>query len=823
MLALTGGIILAHFVWFDGPELLWALGSFCIFAVLSKRWVRFASLLLALVMAGAWTAERHRIHQKPELDVATGEIAVLQGCVAEPSVFSEGREQFTLELGEHARARVSIYLREGEQGIDLPYGTPLKVNAKVRTPRNFLNPGSFDYAGYLARQDIFWTASASHTNAVSRQNGQCGNSFWRFLFGLRMASLRKLESLYRGDEYTTAMMQAMLLGESSKLQKVWTEDFRRTGTFHALVISGIHVSVLAGVILLLARLLFLPHTTALALATTTAWVYALVCGWQPPVVRSAGAFTLFLIARLFYRRGRLLNLLAAIAIGYLFFDPDALWDASFQLSFLSVLMIGALAVPLFDRTSAPRSAALRHLADGGMDLHFEPAMASFRIEMRLIAETFALALRLKLQRAALVWAALLRFGFFIYEAVLTSAIIQIGLALPMILYFHRVSFSGLSANIIVAPLLTAAVPVGFGAILSGWNWVAALARFMLQVAHSIAKWHVQFESNWRVPDPPLWLSAAFVVALVCLSLAQDWRRARRLLAMVVCALFGLLYYEPFRAQASGRFLELTAIDVGQGDGLLVRLPDGRHMLVDTGGIVSFGARRKPNLDIGEDVVSPYLWKLGLSHIDVLAITHWHDDHSGGVKAIIANFHPREIWTGANAPAIDWGVPVRSRVAGESFQYGGAEVAVLAPFADYVPSPTPKNNDSLVLRIRFGEHSFLLTGDIERPVESRLLAEAQVGKIDVLKVAHHGSRTSSSQEWVHASQPQFAIISAGEANLYRLPHPAVVERLQAAHAAVLRTDAFGLIRLRSDGHHFTVATYRYGGDEPASGSPFAPDW
>src|SRR5262249_16668137 len=157
-----------------------------------------------------------------------------------------------------------------------------------------------------------------------------------------------IEKLYSGDDYSTGMMEAILIGESSKLEKIWTEDFRRTGTFHALVISGVHVSVLAAVLLFLLRLCMIPEIPALAVTPAAAWLYALVSGFSAPVVRAAGGFSLYLVARFFFRRGRVMNLLAAVALVYLLFDPAQMFDASFQLSFLCVAAIGALGTPLLE-------------------------------------------------------------------------------------------------------------------------------------------------------------------------------------------------------------------------------------------------------------------------------------------------------------------------------------------------------------------------------------------------------------------------------------------------------------------------------------------
>lgn len=227
------------------------------------------------------------------------------------------------------------------------------------------------------------------------------------------------------------------------------------------------------------------------------------------------------------------------------------------------------------------------------------------------------------------------------------------------------------------------------------------------------------------------------------------------------------------------------------------------MLIDGGGQLVYGRRRKSNLDIGEDVVSPYLWSRGIRRIDVMVATHAHQDHIGGLSALIANFRPRELWTGANPPsellalARLLGIPSLRKHPGEPVELSGATVEILAPTEDYV-SKQPDNNDSLVMRLTYGARSFLLTGDMERGIEAKLLASGADLRADVLKVGHHGSRTSSSQPFIDAVAPSVALISAGFENSFGHPHPDIVGRLSARHAAVLRTDMDGLVTARTDG-------------------------
>ncbi len=665
---------------------------------------------------------------------------------------------------------------------------------------------------------MYWTASIPAGGRLSVLPGRCGSRFRAAIFALRTAALNRIDQLYAGNPYATGMLEATLIGETKKLEGIWTDHFRRTGTYHMLVIDGLHITVLAAFLLFLLRVCSIPELAALGLTAAAAWLYALVSGWNAPAVRAAGGFTLYVVARYFYRRGRFLNLLAAAAMVYLIADPGQLFDSGFQLSFLAVAAIGALAVPMLEATSAPYSRALHGIAESSRDPRLEPLAAQFRLELRLLAETLRAYLRIPEAWLLRGLALTARVVFYAYEIAVVSTAIQIGVALPMAIYFHRISLTGLSANILVVPLLALVVPTGFVAVFTGWHFPAALAEWLLKAGEKVADWHTRFEPDWRVPDPPLWLSLALSAAVLLLAWAM--RRSRWLAwtaAVPVLGLFALVYWHPFPPAVAPRQLELTVIDVGQGDSLLISFPDSKLMLVDGGGILSFGRRAKPRFDIGEDVVSPYLWTRSIRRLDVVVLTHAHDDHARGLPAVIENFHPAELWTGATPKSEAWSevlakaqsarVKILAMQSGRCFDFGGARVEVLSPPQDYIAADTPKNDDSLALRITYGQRSFLLTGDLEKPMERLLLESGTQVRADVLKVGHHGSNTSSTDPFLDAVAPMFAVISDGFANSFHHPHPQVLARLAAHRTAVFRTDQQGLITIRTDGRKLSVETYQ----------------
>ena len=820
--AVAVGVLLARFADFTYAEAAWLTGALFVLGAMAlarnSRWLGGACCCLGLAATGIWVAVAHRPGPAPEIDAEAREVVILGGCVVEPPAVSGARERFVLELEPKTRAQVTLYTRPGESLPELRYGQNIELDAKIRKPHNYGNPGAFDYAHYLSERDVYWTASGA-ARSVRILPGHCGSPFQKFVMDLRASALSRIADMYRGNGYQIAMTQALLIGQNYQLQRVWTEDYRNTGTFHTLVISGTHVAILAAFFLFLLRICFVPEGAALFITAGVMWLYALVAGWGAPCVRSAAGLTLYSIARYFYRERRPLNLLAAVAIGFLLLEPDQLFDASFQLTFLAVTFLGAFARPLIEATSGPLSRGLADLADTGRDLHLAPRVASFRLEMRFLALTLQLALRAPEWLAIPVVTIPARLLLFFYEVAAVSAVAQVGLALPMIVYFHRVGLSGLSANAFIVPILGVAVPIAFVAVFTGWGWVAHFAGWLLSISRAIVAWHAAVEPHWRVPPPPLWLGTAFGLALLAFALASGkwWRVAT---GSALAAALTLMLWHPFPPEIRRGELEMTAIDVGQGDSILVVFPDGKTMLMDGGGIASFGGGERPKIDTGEDVVAPYLWERSFRTVDVIALSHAHEDHIGGLPAIVDDFHPRELWTGATSDAESpgnaaWrglrekaakaGVKITPLMEGAHFAFGGAEIEILAPSADYLPGDAPKNNDSLVMRIRYGARSFLLCGDAERPIERQMLADGAIAHADVLKVGHHGSRTSSSEEFLEAASPEFAVISAGYANSYGHPNFDVIQRLEEHKAAIFRTDESGLITIHTDGRRLAAET------------------
>jgi competence protein ComEC len=445
----------------------------------------------------------------------------------------------------------------------------------------------------------------------------------------------------------------------------------------------------------------------------------------------------------------------------------------------------------------------------GYDAALSPSLAQVRLDLRLVAGRLQRFFGRSLPLIVLSdTARLLVVGC---EFIVISVVLQAGFALPMAYYFHRATLVSLPANVLAVPLTEIIMIAAIAAVTASYASLtlakapALIAGVSLQAMNGSVRWLGALRiADTRVPTPQL---AVILLSAGALVLAIVLSRRRRLLviagwAALVVSAFWICAVPPHPQLRPG-VLELTAIDVGQGDSILLVSPRGRTVLVDAGGIPFW---MHSELDIGEDVVSPYLWSRGFHHLDIVALTHAHADHMGGMSAVLANFHPSELWLGVNSASPELqtllreakalGVPVTLHKAGDSLEVGGARVAVLAPPRDAEAHDSRPNDESLVMKISYGATSALLEGDAEKRTEKQVARENP--QADLLKVAHHGSSTSTIPELLAAVHPRFAVISVGTRNVYGHPRREVLDRLAEAHVRTFRTDVNGAVTFYLDG-------------------------
>jgi competence protein ComEC len=709
--------------------------------------------------------------------------------------------------------RLGIFAKDSEANApgvstfrQFRYGQRVHFVAKLRSPRNYGNPGNFDYRGHLVEQGIVALGSAKAEN-VEILAGFSGSrmGLWRSQIHRRI--IEKVHELW--PEQQAALLDAAVVGESAFLDRNTRADFQRSGTYHILVVSGMNVSILAFVVFWTLRRLRAGELFASVLTVVLGVSYAFLTDVGAPVWRSTIMMAAYLAARLVYRDRSSLNALGAAALGLMIVDPKSLLDASFQLTFLSVLIVGALAIPVIERSSQPYRRGLRHIGSTDYDHALRPRVAQFRLDLRMIACRLAPFLGPRIPAATLITAS--RCGIALYDVLIVSGLIQLGLALPMAWYFHRATVIGLPANMLAVPLTEVLMPSAVLALALGFiaTSVAKVPALIAGIALEGITGTVRGLGGLRLADFRLPLPDGWMVVGAMVSLMVSMLLARRRAAWSCLGLASLLLTTlwialvPPRSRSVGGVAEITAIDVGEGDATLVIAPDRRAMLIDAGGMPGSG---KSNFDIGEDVISPYLWYRRIRQLDVVVATHGHWDHVGGMRNVIANFRPRELWIGDNPPtpgleflvqhAAREGIVVRRFSAGDATSWGGLAVRALAPAKEAPNRPRRPNDDCLALKMTYGNTSVLLEGDSEKSTERELVQ--QNAAAGLLKVGHHGSSTSTSPELLVGVHPTMAVISVGRDNTYGHPRGDVLRRLEKSGASVYRTDLDGLVTFILDG-------------------------
>jgi competence protein ComEC len=654
-------------------------------------------------------------------------------------------------------------------------GRLVRLAAQLRRPSRYLNPGAGSEETALARRGTTLvggvkSAMLVHVVGMGRIDAEAAAEL--------RARIRRsvIQSVGTHSARSAAIVNAILLGDRAGLDEETEQRLQEAGTYHVIAISGGNIAILAAALMAAAHLAGLRAGVAHISVAAALAGYACLVGGGASVVRATQMAVLYLVAHAVDHRARPYNAIGASAGATIALDPLAVCDAGAWLTYGATAAILAGTPLLLARVGA--------------------ASLAFRAPAGLLAASLSAELAL-FPVSALVFSRVTAAGLLLnFAAIPLMTVVQAG-----------------AMTLITAQLL---VPGAVPAV----SWVTHLAAWGLVESSRIVDAMPWAVARVPAPEPGVmaayyaawcgWFAAAHLPPSVRrLPAMAGWARRAAIVAVVACG--GWIVLSPPLRFGRTASVVATFIDVGQGAATLVRFPSGHALLVDAGG--AGGGR----FDVGRRVVEPAIWAAGVHRVTHVVATHGDADHVGGAASIVADMRPREVWEGVPVPpepllrqlrlaAGRAGASWRSVQRGDRIRFGAAEVVAWNPEPPEWERQRVRNDDSVVVEVRIGEVSLLLTGDIEASAEAAIAPRIEPAGVRVMLAPHHGSATSSTWPLLYAAAPRLAIISAGRGNRYGHPHAAVLARYAAIGARVLRTDIDGAISVRTDGRSVDVSTF-----------------
>ncbi|MBN1396730.1 MAG: DNA internalization-related competence protein ComEC/Rec2 [Bacteroidetes bacterium] len=667
--------------------------------------------------------------------------------------------------------RIMVRFRLNEEDSsrnEIAYGREIRFYGRLDPFPFQRNPGEFDYGKYLASNDIHGIVSVKGLYAMQIFDSSEGNIFQSSLHALRHSLYDVMDSLHHPRH--AGFLKGIIFGYRSDISPDVEQAFFETGTIHILAVSGSNVAFVALIFYTLFGFFRVSRRITAGAAILGLIIYMLVTGSSPSVVRATIMAIIILCGTLFERKTDIYNSVGAAALILLIWDTNTLFDIGFQLSFSAVISI----------------------------VYFYPRLTPL---IDYIPERFR---RIKAIDA----------GFKLFAVSLAA---QLGTIPFIVYYFNRVSIISFIANIPVVP--AAGVNTFIGAVeIMAYPFSSFIAKLYAS-ANDLLVWFllgfvkkaasVSFASveTWHVPSV---LFFGYYLAIFGVFKINSPRFKIRafITVLVLCSVF--FFSRLWDKQ--NPILTADFIDVGQGDSILLEFPNGKRMLVDAG-------PSSTEFDAGERTVKPFLKRKGVDKLDYLLITHSHRDHIGGAESILKSFKVDSLVIAAADPedslvnrtfqaARAGGTGLKYVFAGEQIQIDtNARVYVLYPNQDRC-EVADENNASIVLKIQYGKTSLLLTGDAEKEDEEWMISRyGGFLSNDILKVGHHGSNTSTGEDFLNIVKPEMAVISVGVHNQFRCPSPNVIQRLISGGIEIERTDKSGAVILESDGSRWVQVKWR----------------
>jgi competence protein ComEC len=741
-----------------------------------------ALLVCALVLAGAaYHAARHeRVRPDDVSRVALGRRAVVEASVIESRTTASGRHRVVArcrsvsagdDRGPPEPCSGLAWLDWPEERSAPGRGDLVLATGRLEAPRGPRNPAAFDFRRYLRNRGIHAVLHVEAAGVLPKPSGP-----------ERLAAWIRARVEARLGARAGALLLGLLLGETGGIAPDLLDALRRTGTVHVTAVSGLHVGFIVLIAYTLLRVARVPPRAARLLVLPILAGFVLVVGPRASVLRACVMATSLIVSASLERRVHPLNALGVAALALVVARPGVVSDLGFELSFA---------------------------AAAGIALLFEPIRATLRSALARLGRPG--------RRPA--------------DALAVSLAAQAGVAPLLVALFGEVALAAPLANLVVVPaaafgvssglamLVAEAIAPPLAAVFAGSAWAAMAAIEWVTSRLAAAPWAAVPVAAAYWPSL-LALPAGLAVAARTAGRPRRWAAGCTLAAVAALAACATSF-GPGRSHPRAIFF-----DVGQGDAVLLEIPRRRYVLVDAGPGGAGGKRR----DAGRDVLLPYLRRNAIVRLDAVVITHGHDDHSGGAVAVLertrigelvlpagAKLNPR--LSGVVAAARAAGATVREVARGETvLATRRATVAVLGPPPEWGGAPPSENDRSVVLLAAMDGAGVLLTGDVERAGEDRLVSSAGGLAAQVLKVPHHGAASSSTAGLIEAVRPRLAVFSVGARNRYGHPDRAVVERYRACGAEVFRTDRDGAVlvsveggcvrgRAIASGRAFELAVYR----------------